>query len=156
MSDLKAICGGGVEALLPHRPPMVLLDRALGLDGEWFEAEVDVEPGSPLHQEGGVPSYVGIEYMAQTVAAYAGAEGREQGGAVKVGMLLGSRDYQARLPLFATGMRLKVRVRKALYHPGGISAMDCRVVDAATGQELAAAQLTVVQVDDVASLGDLA
>ena len=154
MSDLRAICAGGIERLLPHRPPMVLLDRALGLDGDWFEAEVDVEPGSPLHQDGGVPAYVGIEYMAQTVAAYAGAEGLEHGGAVKVGMLLGSRDYRCRLPVFATGMRLKVRVRKALYQAGGISAMDCRVTDAKTGQELAEAQLTVVQVDDVASLGD--
>ncbi|HXC65263.1 MAG TPA: 3-hydroxylacyl-ACP dehydratase [bacterium] len=154
MSDLRAICAAGIERLLPHRPPMVLLDRALGLDGDWFEAEVDVEASSPLHQDGGVPAYVGIEYMAQAVAAYAGAEGLEHGGAVKVGMLLGSRDYQCRLPTFATGMRLKVRVRKALYQAGGISAMDCLVLDAATGQQLASAQLTVVQVDDVASLGD--
>jgi len=133
---------------------MVLLDRALGLDGDWFEAEVDIGPGSPLHQDGGVPAYVGIEYMAQAVAAYAGAEGLEHGGAVKLGMLLGSRDYRCRVPVFATGTRLKVRVRKALYQAGGISAMDCRLTDAGTGQDLAEAQLTVVQVDDIAALGE--
>jgi len=44
-------------------------------------------------------------------------------------------------------------VRKALYQPGGISAMECRIVDAVDGRELASAQLTVVQVGDLSQLG---
>jgi predicted hotdog family 3-hydroxylacyl-ACP dehydratase len=153
MTDLKEQCALGLEALLPHRAPMVLIDRALGMDGEWFEAEVDISPASPLCEGAGVPAYAGIEYMAQTVAAYAGAEGRAAGGLVQVGMLLGTREYLSAVPLFRVGQRLRVRVRKALYQPGGISAMECRIVDAVDGRELASAQLTVVQVGDLSQLG---
>jgi predicted hotdog family 3-hydroxylacyl-ACP dehydratase len=153
MNDLKEACAGSLDDLLPHRPPMVLIDRALGLDGDCFVAEVDISAESPLCEAAGVPGYVGIEYMAQTVAAYAGAEGKAGGGRPQVGMLLGSRDYACQAPLFTLGQRLQVRVRKALYQPGGISAMDCRIVDAADGRELAKAQLTVVQVEDLSLLG---
>jgi predicted hotdog family 3-hydroxylacyl-ACP dehydratase len=153
MSDLKGVCALGIEALLPHRPPMVLIDRALGLDGEWFVAEVDIRPECALYDGAGVPAYAGIEYMAQAVAAYAGAEGRELGGAVHVGMLLGTREYLCAEPAFPLGQRLQVRVRKVLHQPGGISAMDCRILDKADGRELAQAQLTVVQVEDLSLLG---
>lgn len=152
MSDLKAACALGVEALIPHRHPMVLLDRACGMQDGCFVAEVDIRPASPLGAADGVPAYVGIEYMAQAVAAYAGAEGLEAGGQVQVGMLLGTRDYACTVPVFGLGRRLRVLVRKVLHQPGGISALDCRILDASDGAELARAQLTVVQVDDLERL----
>lgn len=153
MNHLEEICASPVERLIPHRPPMVLLTRAVGLVEGWFLAEVDVSADSPFAQAEGVPAYVGIEYMAQAVAAYAGAEGVHNGGRVQVGMLLGSREYACSGAWFALGSRLRVRVRKLLYQPGGISAMDCRIADATTGVELAQAQLTVVQVEDLSLLG---
>ena len=152
MSDLKAVCAMGVEGLIPHRQPMVLIDRACGMQDGCFVAEVDIRSDSPLGGADGVPAYVGIEYMAQTVAAYAGAEGLEAGGRVQVGMLLGTRDYACAVPVFGWGQRLRVLVRKVLHQPGGISALDCRIADASNGAELARAQLTVVQVGDLGRL----
>jgi predicted hotdog family 3-hydroxylacyl-ACP dehydratase len=153
MNDLREACAGSLDQLLPHRPPMVLITRALGLEGDWFLAEVDLGPDSPLCEGGSVPAYAGIEYMAQAVAAYAGAEGRVAGGKPQVGMLLGTREFACAVPAFSVGQRLQVRVRKTLYQPGGISAMDCRIVDAEDGRELAKAQLTVVQIQDLSLLG---
>ena len=69
----SALDAPAVESLVPHRGTMSLLDRVLAVDEEQALAEVDVGPASLFAQADGVPAWVGIEYMAQTVAAWAGA-----------------------------------------------------------------------------------
>lgn len=139
-----------LEALLPHRGPMLLLSRARGQEDGEFVAEVDITPDSAFHADGGVPAYVGVVYMAQAVAAYNGLEGRARGEEPKAGFLLGTRDYRCAAPAFADGSRLVVRVRKDIHEAGGISSLACRILDAA-GAELASAQLTVYEVADLAA-----
>jgi predicted hotdog family 3-hydroxylacyl-ACP dehydratase len=142
--------GWDLQALLPHRGPMLLLTRAVGMEGGEFVAEVDISPASAFYDAaaGGVPAYVGVEYMAQAVAAYNGLEGRERGLEPKAGFLLGTRDYACAVPAFAAGGRLRIHARKDIHETDGISSLACRILDAA-GRELAAAQLTVYEVADL-------
>lgn len=147
---INAICARPVQDLLPHRPPMLLLDEAAGLDGEWFVAKVRIRPGIPFHAEGGVPAWVGLEYMAQAVGAYSGALGLAKGGAPRPGMLLGTREYAAAAPAFRDGLELEVRVRIDIFQEGGVSSMDCRI--RAEGGDLATAQLTVIEAPDLRAL----
>ncbi|WP_307732400.1 hypothetical protein [Massilia sp. MB5] len=81
------------RSLVPHAGPMALLDRVLEADEESLCAEVAIRADSLFYAEGGVGSWVGIEYMAQAVAAHAGYLARQRGEAVKPGFLLGSRRY---------------------------------------------------------------
>jgi predicted hotdog family 3-hydroxylacyl-ACP dehydratase len=129
---------------------MLLLDRALGMEDGQFTAEVDITPRSPFFDpaQGGVPAYVGIEYMAQAVAAYNGMEGRERGEAPKAGFLLGTREYTCAAPVFKDGAKLRIRARKDIHEAGGVSSLWCRILDQA-GAELATAQLTVFEVNDL-------
>ena len=65
-----------VAELLPHDPPMVLIDKVLSYDENSLVAEVAIRPDSAFCGANGVPGWVGIEYMAQAIAAHAGASGR--------------------------------------------------------------------------------
>jgi predicted hotdog family 3-hydroxylacyl-ACP dehydratase len=143
-------CARPMRELLPHRPPMLLLDRAVGMDGEWFAARVGIRPGIPFFADGEVPAWVGLEYMAQTVGAYSGALGIARGGTPKPGMLLGTRAYAAAVPAFRDGLELEVRVRIDIFQDGGVSSIDCRI--RAEGGELAQAQITVIEAPDLRTL----
>jgi predicted hotdog family 3-hydroxylacyl-ACP dehydratase len=61
-----------IASLVPHSGSMLLLDRVVASDAERLQAEVAITPHTLFADENGVGSWIGIEYMAQAVAAYAG------------------------------------------------------------------------------------
>lgn len=143
-----------LEGLLPHRDPMVLLTRALGLEGGDFVAEVDISADSPFFEGSGVPVWIGLEYMAQAVAAFAGSEGAAEGKGARPGLLLGARAFTCVRDRFVEGETLRIVARRVLQQDNGISAMECFIQDAGR-VELARAQLTVIQLQDMAALDAL-
>jgi predicted hotdog family 3-hydroxylacyl-ACP dehydratase len=151
MSDLIEILKRPLDALLPHRDPMILLTRAVGMEGDAFVAEVDITKTSPFFEGAGVPVWIGLEYMAQTVALFSGAKGALEGSGARPGMLLGTRAFSCARQSFLEGETLRIVVRTVLTQDNGISAMDCLIEDAAKA-ELARAQLTVIQLPDMAAL----
>lgn len=137
--DRPAVCD-----LLPHRPPMVLLDEIVSCDAASAVAKTTIRRTSPFIAGGGVPVYVGLEYMAQVCGAYAGAIARAKGEAVKIGFLLGTRQYRAHVPRFRVGEQLTISA-SVLYLDSEMAAFDCRIeID---GRLAAEAQLTVYQPD---------
>jgi predicted hotdog family 3-hydroxylacyl-ACP dehydratase len=80
--------------------------------------------------------------MAQACGAYAGSKALEQGAPVQIGLLLGTRRYQARVPRFRLGDRLIVSVSE-IYSDKNMGAFDCRIEREA--ELLATAQLSVYQ-----------
>jgi predicted hotdog family 3-hydroxylacyl-ACP dehydratase len=138
-----------IRALVPHSGQMVLLDRALSADEDNLCAEVRIHAGSMLAGADGVGAWVGIEYMAQAVAAHAGWLALRRGEEVKVGFLLGSRKYEASVPVFAAGSVLHVHVHRVLQAENGLGAFECRidVVDGVQGA--ATATVTVFQPHNV-------
>ena len=73
-----------IRSLLPHSGTMVLLDRVVAADADSLCAEVAIRPDSLFCNADGVGAWVGIEYMAQAIAAHAGYLARLRGDAVKV------------------------------------------------------------------------
>ncbi|MCC7643768.1 MULTISPECIES: hotdog family protein [unclassified Janthinobacterium] len=137
-----------IRELVPHSGAMVLLDRVLSADAENLCAEVAIHAGSVFYDapSAGVGSWVGIEYMAQAIAAHAGYLARLAGAPVKIGFLLGARRYEAQLPLFVNGSVLQVHVQQALQGENGLGAFECRIEMA--GAVLAQATITVFQPED--------
>ena len=143
-------CPWPIEALLPHAHPMILIDRMLAYDGEGATAEVTIRGTSPFHQADGVPGYVGIEYMAQAIAAFAGIRGRLRGETPKVGFLLGTRAMTAKRGWFRDGERLLI-VIKAVFEEGPMGAFDGRIeID---GETILHGRLNVYQPTD--TIGDI-
>jgi predicted hotdog family 3-hydroxylacyl-ACP dehydratase len=133
-----------VRELLPHDPPMVLLDRVISCGDSSLVAEVVVTPESMFCGEAGVPGWVGIEYMAQSVAAHAGALARERGGEPAIGYLLGTRSYKSAVSVFPIGATLTVSI-EPLFVEMGLGAFACRID---MGETVAEATINVYQPDE--------
>lgn len=130
METTDVIEGAALDAYLPQHGAMRLLDRLLTVDDEGAVAEVEVPADGLFVQDGGVGAWVGIEYMAQTVAAWAGARARRAGAPPRIGYLLGCRRYEAHGARFAAGARLRIEVRCELIGSNGLGQFDCRITTA--------------------------
>ena len=126
---------------------MLLLDRLLAADDDSAVAEVTVPRDGLFLHDAGMPSWVGIEYMAQTVAAWAGWRARQKGEAVQIGFLLGSRRYETAQAFFTPGTRLRVSVHCELMGVNGLGMFDCRI-HTADEKELATARISVFEPDN--------
>lgn len=118
-----------IHTLVPHAGSMVLLDRVVMVDDDNLSAEVAIASGSLFCGERGVGGWVGIEYMAQAVAAHAGFTARQRGEPVKVGFLLGTRCYDCSRAFFSVGSVLRIYVCRLLMAENGLGSFECRIED---------------------------
>lgn len=135
-----------IAQLVPHEKPMLLLDDMVAYGDDWLSAELEITPESEfINENNAVPSLVGIEYMAQTVAAFAGKESRENGEPVKIGFLVGTRKYMSTVSEFSIGTKLLITAERVMQGDNGLSVFQCKIEDAASGEEIANAMLNVFQ-----------
>jgi len=130
-----------VAELIPHSGRMVLLDRIIDFDEQSLSAELTVRDDGLLGDDKSVAAYVGIEYMAQAVAAYTGIQAKQAGEPIKLGFLLGTRRYTSNVGNFAVGTLLTIQV-KNIMQDDKLGVFDCKIH--ATGIEITAS-LTVYQ-----------
>lgn len=133
-----------IEAVLPHRPPMILLDRIEGRGDETITCSVRIHDESPFVLDGSVPAIVATEYMAQCVAAYAGLMELERGDPIVVGYLVGVRRAELKIARFEVGNVLTVKVRQ-VWGDLSLGQFDCSVE--LSGLRVASALLNVFQGD---------
>lgn len=134
-----------IRSLVPHSGRMVLLDRVVAADADTLTAELTIRADHPFVDDDGVGAWVGIEFMAQTIAAFAGHDAMLDGRPPKVGFLLGTRSYDCNAPSFPVGTTLRVTVRRELHgENGGLGSFSCTISGA--GIE-ANAMLAVFQPD---------
>ena len=119
-----------ISALIAHRDPMILIDSLVSFDDNSANCQVQITVGSAFYDQarGGVPSYIGSEYMAQAIAAYAGAHDLGCQREVKIGFLLGSRKIRCHQPLFHLGDTLDVLVEKLIQDESGLSVFECKIM----------------------------
>lgn len=107
---------------------MVLLDRVLEVEENHIVAELDVrDDGLFPGEQGQVPAWVGIEYMAQTIAAFSGYWRKCRGDAIQLGFLLGTRLYECSGGDFPCGTRLRVYAEMIMESADGMAIFDCRI-----------------------------
>lgn len=112
-----------IEDLIRHRGPMLLIDRLVEVSDLHAVGEVRIGERASFYRPGhGVPAYVGLEYMAQTVAAYDGAHRVATG----IGFLLGTRRYAATRDYFRPGELLSIRADMA-FSDNGMASFECRI-----------------------------
>jgi predicted hotdog family 3-hydroxylacyl-ACP dehydratase len=138
-----------IEQFIPHRGMMRLVDRVLACGEEHIVAEVRVPADALFGDARGVPAWVGVEYMAQTVAAWAGHRARSRGEEPSIGFLLGTRRYQAHAPRFDAGAVLRVEARCELMGDNGLGMFACRILQGEA--VLATANISVFEPPDAAA-----
>ncbi len=114
--------------LLPHAGDMILIDQVLSFDEEQIHTRVTVKPGGLFNRpDGGLPAWVGIELMAQSVAAYAGCRARQHGAAVELGFLLGTRKFECNVDHFPAGTELTIHGLRSLEDDNGMGVFECHL-----------------------------
>ncbi len=115
-----------IETLLPHRGTMLLLDRVTAFADETLIAEYRVRGDAwYTDSDARMPAHIGLELMAQAMAAHAGLSAQHQGKPPQPGVLLGSRQYQAFFEAFEANALLTIEVRQILALADGNMAYEC-------------------------------
>lgn len=129
-----------VTDLLPHRPPMVLLDEVEWFEGDSVRCRVEIRPDAPLVVAGRVRAVAALEYMAQCTGVCTMLRARERGQGPMRGYLVGARDLRLETDAFQVGDVLHVEA-KLTWDGSDIAHFDCALSRA--GQRLATASLSV-------------
>ncbi|MGX9416871.1 ApeP family dehydratase [Vibrio sp. RC27] len=137
-----------IEQLLPHSAPMVLLDRVVEHTNTSITCEVIINESSFLFDDelNGVPGQVGIEYMAQSVAALGGIEASADGEKPPIGFLLGARRYQHNSGCFTKGKRYRICATE-LIRDENMAVYQCVICDEAE-ETIASGQVNTVIASD--------
>jgi predicted hotdog family 3-hydroxylacyl-ACP dehydratase len=99
-----------LDKIMPHRPPMRLIDGILRNGADSLTAVVRIAENSFGLENNSVPVIFGIEYIAQSVAALAGLNFSKPGEKPAIGFLVGVRSYSSQLEQFDLGSELNVTV----------------------------------------------
>ena len=135
-----------IQRVVPHRGTMRLVDRLVDWDEDTVAVELRVPEEGPFSHAEGVPAWVGVEYMAQAIAAWAGCRARAEGREPSIGFLLGTRRYTAHQPAFTPGSCLRVAAHGELRGDKGLGMFACRIL--AGDVELAVANVSVFEPRD--------
>jgi predicted hotdog family 3-hydroxylacyl-ACP dehydratase len=117
-----------IEAILPHRGTMLLIDAVSAWSDETLTAHATVR-GDAWYADahGAMPAWIGIELMAQAIAAHVALLAMRAGGQARPGVLLGSRSYRAHTPAFARAARLSIEAKELLRSEDGHGAYECTI-----------------------------
>lgn len=143
-----------VATLVPQSGPMCLLDRVLEHDPDRTVCAVDPKDSALLAgADGSVPVFVGLEYLAQCIAAHGGLTARAHGEPLRPGLFLGARRVSFRVQHFSSDCELLVEVR---HHRGerGLVVFDGEVREAPGGPPLVQGRLNVYIVASWKELDD--
>lgn len=141
MSDSPAMLPAfpcAIADYVPHEHGMCLLDRILHWDTTSLSADVvpqasdvfaESNPNADAEQQFVIPAFVGLEWMAQAIAAWSGVEAALARQAPRVGFLLGTRRYHCNVAHFACRQRWKIHVRLDYRAANGLGAFTAHIQD---------------------------
>jgi predicted hotdog family 3-hydroxylacyl-ACP dehydratase len=117
-----------IEAVIPHRGTMLLIEAVTSFSEGALSARATVHADAwYANEDGAMPAWIGIEMMAQTIAAHVALLAMRGGGRARPGVLLGSRSYKALQPSFAGGAQLLIRATELLRSEEGHGAYECTI-----------------------------
>jgi predicted hotdog family 3-hydroxylacyl-ACP dehydratase len=116
-----------VADMLPHDGIMLLLDNVVEYDQESLVAEVMVRDDGLFNNGDTVPAWLGIEYMAQAIAAHGGMMCLLAGKPIQLGFLLGTRRYTSNVADFKVGDHLIIKVKRFM-EDQGLAVFNCQII----------------------------
>jgi len=131
-------------AMIPHRPPMLLIDHVEEVSKNASSAKTIIHKDSPFFQAGkGVPAWIGVEYMGQTAALIAAYQLQEGSVEPHLGLLLGTRKFVANTAWFLENSELLISCKEVAVVGATLATFDCSIHDIEKDVELASARLSV-------------
>lgn len=133
-----------IAPYVPQTQGMCLLARLLEVDDAGLCAEARPGRDDLFTTRAGIPAWVGLEWMAQAVAAWAGWHAAGRGEPPALGLLIGTRRFATDQAHFALETAYRVRVRLEYRADNGLGHFRGAIVDG-DGRSLAEADLTVFE-----------
>lgn len=115
-----------IEPYMPHSGGMLLLDRVIEHSSSQIVTELVVATHLPCYANDRVPAYLGIEVMAQSIAAWAGLCRGDPTTRPPIGFLLGTRRFESTVAFFDLGSKLITRA-KYLLENDGLTMFKCYI-----------------------------
>ncbi len=138
--------------VLPHGAPMILISsiESYDLDECSLISTINVSKDDIFFDKNldGVPPYVALEYMAQTIGCFAGILERQRGIAPKVGFVVGTRSMGIYVDKFCENKSYSVFV-KQVFLDDGLASFDCSVFCKETSQCCSKAIVNVYLPEDI-------
>ncbi|MBR9911166.1 MAG: 3-hydroxylacyl-ACP dehydratase [Gammaproteobacteria bacterium] len=125
---------------------MILLDSIESCFENGLTAILHIRDDLLFATDEGVPAWVGLEYMGQAIAAFAGVNARQNNEPVRIGFLVSCRRYEPLVSYFSLGMSLTIRVEAVTFNTTGLRVFECSI--SAGKQCLVTANLNVYMPED--------
>ena len=129
---------------------MILIDQLLEANEQETICEVTITLESMFLEATGVPAFVGIEYMAQSIAAHNGYQHYLANEPIPIGLLLGTRRWETSCQFFELGETLRIHV----FHVWGkleLKRFRCTLTSTTTGTQLQHAELHIFKPNTIQS-----
>ena len=133
-----------IENYIPHRQGMRLIDNIIEINDSYARCETYIHPSNLFYHASisGIMPWVGIEFMAQTVAAFAGFQ--QQKPKAEIGLLLSVRQFICTQPYFKKDSHLIINATK-IYLEDNIGVFQCHID--INDENVASARLNTLQPD---------
>jgi predicted hotdog family 3-hydroxylacyl-ACP dehydratase len=131
--------------VLPHEPPMVLLDEVLFWEDKTARCRLRLREDTPLVDGGRVRSAAALEYMAQCVGVCTALRSLARNEPVRMGYLVGARVMSLEVDYFRVGDELVVEATED-YDGGELGFYACTV--RRDGALVASATLSVYRIHE--------
>jgi len=135
-----------IEEVLPHRGIMLLVERVVAWDAEHASVAATARREAWYAEDGAMPCWIGIELMAQAIAAHVGLIARSQGRPPQRGVLLGTRQFRSSRAHFPAERELIVTARVSYRDESGLGSYDTTID--LEGAAVATANVTVYEPPD--------
>ncbi|MDR2314728.1 MAG: 3-hydroxylacyl-ACP dehydratase [Spirochaetaceae bacterium] len=144
-----------LHTLVPHRGKMFLLSRITGFDleGHVLVSEYDITRDCLFYREelGGVPSWVGFEFMAQSISALSGMKNRNYGKPPQLGFVLSVSQLQLYVPVFKEKTTVRIEVEEET-KVDAIYSFRGAIFNMPKTEKIVEAKLTVMETSNISSV----
>ncbi len=103
---------------LPHRPPMIMLDKIVSIQDDFITCSVMVSTNGILapflNEQNELPAYYFIELMAQTIGVWNGFHAQNIQEKPQIAFLLGSRLFETQTPAVPLNTQIVIEAKLIL------------------------------------------
>ncbi len=120
------------QNLLPHAMPMVFISNVISysLEKKCLKSNVTIKDSDVFFDSkiSGVPSYVGLEYMAQTIACFSGVYNLTFSPNKKsnIGLILGTRHFKTFIDVFSLNETYTIDINENFFDEE-IASFECKI-----------------------------
>lgn len=140
-----------ISEIVPHKGRMLLLDRILSVDTEkrCLSSQVTIGQQDTFFDTdlGGVPTYVGFEYMAQSISALSALTARSQ--VPRPGVILSVSNLACHREVFREAELVTIQVEETCV-VGDLFTFDCSAQ--VEGKTVVTCTLMVMETDSLETL----